>query len=87
MDLEGLAKANLLTGDDATNVGACSKPDGTALVTATVAAIEFDKTKTGKKCVLIVYKADTTKKATLTLPKDFGGVSCFIRIFLDLVQF
>ena len=72
MDLEGLAKANLLTGDD---VGACSKPDGTALVTATVAAIEFDKTKTGKKCVLIVYKADTTKKATLTLPKDFGGVS------------
>merc|ERR1712062_810195 len=68
--LEKLAEANILTGD---NVDACKTPDGTALVTATVAAIEFDKTKTGKKCVLIVYKADTTKKATLTLPKDFGG--------------
>ena len=84
MDLEGLAKANLLTGD---NIGACSKPDGTALVTASEASFAFDKTKTGKKCVLIVFKKDTKKKATLTLPKDFGGVSCFIRIFLDLVQF
>ena len=70
--MEKLAEANILTGDD---VGACSKPDGTALVKASEASFAFDKTKTGKKCVLIVYKKDTKKKATLTLPKDFGGVS------------
>jgi len=72
LDLEGLAKANLLTGDDATNVGACSKPDGKTLVTASEASFAFND-KVSKKCVLIVFKKDTTKKATLTLPKDFGG--------------
>jgi len=71
LDLEGLATANLLTGD---NIKACKTGgDGTSLVKATVAKIAFDDSKTNKKCVLIVYKADTTKKATLTLPKDFGG--------------
>ena len=69
--MEKLAEANILTGDD---VGACNTPDGTALVKAK-GDIVFDKAKTGKKCVLIVYKKDTKKKATLTLPKDFGGVS------------
>jgi len=68
--LEKLAEANLLTGD---NIEACSKPDGKTLVTASEASFAFDKTKTGKKCVLIVFKKDTKKKATLTLPKDFGG--------------
>ena len=83
--MEKLAEANILDGD---NIDACKDGgDGKSLVKATVAKIAFDDSKTNKKCVLIVYKADTTKKATLTLPKDFGGVSCFIRIFLDLVQF
>jgi len=70
--LEKLAEANILTGD---NIDACpvTGPDGTSLVKATAAALAFDDTKVNKKCVLIVYKADTTKKATLTLPKDFGG--------------
>merc|ERR1711953_626127 len=71
LDLEGLAKANLLTGD---NIKACKTgPDGTSLVKATEASIAFDVAQTDKKCVLIVYKADTTKKATLTLPASFGG--------------
>merc|ERR1711988_722872 len=69
LDLEGLATANLLTGD---NIAACSKPDGKTLVTASEASFAFND-KVSKKCVLIVFKKDTKKKATLTLPKDFGG--------------
>ena len=71
--MEKLAEANILDGD---NIDACKDGgDGKSLVKATVAKIAFDDSKTNKKCVLIVYKADTTKKATLTLPASFGGVS------------
>ena len=71
--MKSLAEANILDGD---NIKACKTGgDGTSLVDKTVPAIAFDVAQTDKKCVLIVYKEDTKKKATLTLPKDFGGVS------------
>ena len=71
--MEKLAEANILDGD---NIEACKTGgDGTSLVDKSVPAIAFDVAQTDKKCVLIVYKADTTKKATLTLPASFGGVS------------
>ena len=71
--MEKLAEANILTGD---NIKACKTgPDGASLVDKSVPAIAFNVAQTDKKCVLIVYKKDTKKKATLTLPKDFGGVS------------
>ena len=61
-------------GGSTANRNGCGTPDGTAIVNANVDPLAFD-TAASVKCNLVVHNPNPGKKVTLSLPKDFGGVS------------
>ena len=85
--LQALAEISrqMMIDDDADNVFQCETPDGSTIITANVDPLDLNKNGGGlKSCNLVVYNPNPGKKVTLSLPKDFGGVSwVFIVLFFS----
>ena len=85
--LQALAEISrqMMIDDDADNVFQCETPDGSAIISANVDPLDLNKNGGGlKSCNLVVYNPNPGKKVTLSLPKDFGGVSwVFIVLFFS----
>ena len=68
------------------NIAKCGTPDGSTIITANVdpLALNKDGGSSTNDCNLVVYNPNPGKKVTLSLPKDFGGVSwVFIALFFS----